>query len=551
MALARRSQIDPGAVRRAETDVLVIGGGPAGCWAALAAAEAGVDVILVDKGYCGTSGAAAAAGHGVWYCPPDPELREEAMASREGLGGWLADRRWSSRVLEESFQQMNRLATWGYPFPPGDHFRHVSADGHVHHSKGLQGPAYMRIMRRKVVNARVAIWDHAPVLELLRTPDGEVVGAAGVQRQRGGAWEVRAKAVVVATGGCTFLSGGLGCNVLTGDGYLVAAEAGAELSGMEFSNAYAIAPAFASVTKTAYYQYATFTYEDGSVVPGAGWHSRSAIARALLEGPVYAVLDQAPESEHERLRRGQPNFFAPFDRAGIDPFRQRFPVTLRLEGTMRGTGGLRLVTDDCQTSVPGLFAAGDAATREYICGGFTGGASHNGAWAIASGTFAGRGAAALARTRASTAHAPVVVEAAAALRANGERRAELGWWEATARVKDEVLPFEKNYFREGGRLRRALGELDQLWSELGTLDAPEDPLAAVHLREAAAMTATARWMYTSALARNETRGMHKRLEHPTLDEAQEHRILVGGLERLWTRPDPRRPLTSKQLAAVA
>jgi len=67
------------------------------------------------------------------------------------------------------------------------------------------------------------------------------------------------------------------------------------------------------------------------------------------------------------------------DRAGIDPFKQRFLVTLRLEGTVRGTGGLRLMDETCATSVPGLYAAGDAATRELVCGGFTGGGSHNAA----------------------------------------------------------------------------------------------------------------------------------------------------------------------------
>ena len=73
------------------------------------------------------------------------------------------------------------------------------------------------------------------------------------------------------------------------------------------------------------------------------------------------------------MRLGQPNFFLTFDRLGIDPFTQRFPITLLLEGTVRGTGGIRIVDDECATTVPGLFAAGDAATRELICGGFTGG----------------------------------------------------------------------------------------------------------------------------------------------------------------------------------
>jgi L-aspartate oxidase len=49
-----------------EADVLVIGGGLSGAWSAIGAARAGAQVILVDKGYVGTSGVAAAAGPGHW-----------------------------------------------------------------------------------------------------------------------------------------------------------------------------------------------------------------------------------------------------------------------------------------------------------------------------------------------------------------------------------------------------------------------------------------------------------------------------------------------------
>ena len=195
---------------------------------------------------------------------------------------------------------------------------------------------------------------------------------------------------MIATGGCAFQSGGLGCNVLTGDGHLMAAELGAELSGMEFSNAYAISPTFSSVTKTAFYRYATF-YTDDGILEGAGaQRGRSIIARELLTRPVYARLDRAPEDIRRDLRSAQPNFFLPFDREGINPFTEKFPVTMRLEGTVRGTGGLRVVDENCATNVPGLYAAGDASTRELICGGFTGGGSHNAAWAISSGSWAGQ-----------------------------------------------------------------------------------------------------------------------------------------------------------------
>ncbi|MFI1948149.1 FAD-binding protein [Streptomyces virginiae] len=517
------------------TDVLVVGGGPAATWAALGAAEAGARVVLADKGYCGTSGATAAGGTGVWYVPPEPAAREAAMASREGLGGYLADRRWMARVLDETYDRMNELATHGrYPFPTGP-------DGQPLRG-GLQGPEYMRRMRIRIRRAGVRVLDHSPVTELLTDADGIVAGAAGYRRQLRESYRVRAGAVVLATGGCAFLSGALGTNTDTGDGALFAAEVGAELSGMEFSNAYGIAPEGTSVTKTAFYSFATFYQEDGRVLEGAASQGgRSVIARELLTGArVYARLDRADESARAAMRLAQPNFFLTFDRLGIDPFTDRFAVTLLAEGTVRGTGGIRIAGDDCATGVAGLYAAGDAATREEICGGFTGGGSHNAAWAISSGSWAGRGAAGYARTLGSarTASRPVTGAGGAGLRPTGSAAGAPEHREAVALVQREVLPYDKNYLRRGEVLAASLRTLDTAWSQLraGLYGEGAD---LVRARQAAAMTAHARWMYAAALARSESRGMAKRLDHPDQDPAQHHRILVGGLDRVWTRPAAR------------
>lgn len=507
-----------------DTDVLILGGGPAGTWAAVAAAQEGARVVLADKGYCGTSGAAAAGGNNLWYVAPDgPRL--ESIEAREAEGGYLTDRRWMERVVDLTWTKVGQLAAWGYPYPTDDH-------GVVRRSS-LQGPEYMRLMRRQVQRAGVQVLDQSPALELLVDTDGVVSGAAGVHRQQGHRpWQVRAGAVVLATGGCAFLSGALGCNPDTGDGHLMAVELGAELSGMEFSNAYGMAPGFGSQTKGRMYQFARYYHADGTLLDlPEGFAGRAQISRELVKGRVYARLDLVPQHMQEKLRWAQPNFFLPYDKAGINPFTDLFEVRLVLEGTVRGTGGLALAGDGCETTVPGLYAVGDAATRELITGGRSGGGSHNGAWAISSGSIGGGAAARFAR------------------RTRGEVRAtgQHGLGRSTApaetvapdevirAVQAEVFPLDRNLFRTETVLSESLGRLDEVWSAaVPGLHVEANPQRA---REAAAMAVHARWMYTAALARTESRGMHRRLDHPETSPSQARRLRVTGIDEITVSPE--------------
>ena len=511
---------------RHDADVLVIGGGPAGTWAAVSAAARGARVLLADKGYCGTSGATAPSGTGVWHVPRDAAAREKAKASRLEMGGFLAEHAWMDRVLEQTWVNIDTLTEWGYPFP-------VDENGQLRRTS-LQGPDYMRLMRKAAKRAGARILDHSPVLELLVDDRGAVCGAYGINRQSGSTWIARAGAVVLATGGCAFLSRALGCNVLTGDGYLLGAEVGAQLSGMEFSNAYGLGPAFASVTKSLFYNWASFYDRDGRRIEGAGSsRGRGVIAKTLATQPVYACLDRADEQVRAWMRTAQPNFFVPFDRQGIDPFTQHFPVTLRLEGTVRGTGGLHVVDESCATTVAGLYAAGDAATRELICGAFTGGGSHNAAWAMSSGFWAGAGAATFARDARAFSHRRAHRTATVGL---GEDAAQV--WdpdEVIRAVQAEVFPAGRNWTRSGALLEDSLGRLDAWWTRVRRGRPAAGGVQVVRAREAAAMLATSRWMYRSALQRTETRGMHRRAEHPALDPAQHHRLVSGGLDEIWVR----------------
>jgi len=217
---------------------------------------------------------------------------------------------------------------------------------------------------------------------------------------------------------------------------------------------------------------------------------------------------------------------------------------------VRGTGGIRIAAQDCATSVPGLYAAGDAATRELICGGFTGGGSHNAAWAISSGNWAGEGAARHARAMGAPASSRDPRGAGrAALPASGGARA-LDSESVIRGVQAEVVPYDRNLFRTTRGLNESLGRLHELWQELQT-PAGGGVRERIRGREAAAMAATARWMYASALQRQETRGMHKHLDYPEQDAAQQRRLHSGGLDHVWVRPEPAPHLQSADQVAAA
>ena len=503
-------------------DVLVIGGGPAASWAALMASEAGARVIVVDKGFLGTSGATAPSNTGTWFVPPGPE-REAAIARRQSLNGGLAEPRWVDRTLDMAWRRLHTLAAWGYKFP--------SDDSGKPYLNNLRGPDYMAFMRRRVLRAGVAILDHHPALELL-VDSGVVAGAAGIDRQRNRPWRVRAGAVVLATGGCAFGERILGATGLTGDGYLMAVEAGATLSGMEFSAQYACAPKQTSLNKGIPFAWASFFREDGTRLDTVGKDRHVVVARALLEGPVWAQLDRGTPDLALSLRRGQPNCFLPHDRTGIDPFSERFPVTLRCEGTVRGVGGIKLTGDDCSTGVPGLYAAGDAASRERMTGAITGGGGPNSSWAIASGNWAGRAAADFATREIGRIRDRRVSELGrAGLRPAVSAHSNTSADDILQTVRATFLPLERNFFRRGTTLKQSLDRLDHTWAELRD-HLPGEGLAAVKSREAAALTATSRWAYASALAREESRGMQRRLDMPAADPAFVCAFEVSSLDRI-------------------
>src|SRR4030042_985968 len=185
-----------------ETDVLVVGGGIAGFFAAIRARELGLDVTIVDKAYAGKSGASISAGVGYMVFNPEWGLDLNACMNAIHLKGeYLNNREWTEIVFKDSWQTYQDLVSWGVEFPVessgGDKFvkEDYSPFGVVRIKRRKTPP----LLRQQAVKSGIRIMDRIMVADLLKQ-DGKVVGAIGFPMESDAVCVFKAKATVVSTG---------------------------------------------------------------------------------------------------------------------------------------------------------------------------------------------------------------------------------------------------------------------------------------------------------------------------------------------------------------
>jgi succinate dehydrogenase/fumarate reductase flavoprotein subunit len=530
-------------------DVLVIGGGPAGIWAALAATDEGASVVIAEKGYVGTTGPfGVGANTGIYYImPDDQEQRDTIVEARQPIAYGLSDPAWGYRVFDQSYANLDAMAKWGYQWPR-------TPDGSRETRGHLRGPTIMAFLRSIAVKHGVTVLDHCPALELL-TSDGTAAGARGVNKQNGRTWQVRAGAVVMATGGTTFLSGVLGDKTHTGDGYLMAAEVDVEFSGMEFTGQYHAAPTETYLSRGAYRSGAgTYTDNNGNRIK----EGRQMVDAILNTGGAWDQLDRTKdEKERELIAKTHAAAFQYFQRKGIDPFTEKYPISFILEGSIRAGGGIA-IDDDLATSVPGLFAGGDVASKEKLTGGGPPGGGPASAWAFATGFLVGESAAAFAKAYGNHA-ATRELTPAGRIGARQVRERSISPGELIGAVQAEMLPLDKNYWRTGEGLDASLAHFQALWRDripsYGWIAQANAKLTArdrLRTREAASLLVAGRLMYTSAHAREESRGLHRRKDFPQFNPEFEGQHLISrGLDEISVRKSAHVNTLSEKLALQA
>src|SRR3954452_10848308 len=228
---------------RVETDVLVIGAGGAGMYAAIEAARAGCRVLLIDRSLIGRGGATVMAQMTVAVAigseTPDHWSHHFDDTMRAGRG--LCNEALTRLLCEEGPECIGEMDAWGVGWVRRDgHIAQGMAPGHdrprcVYVDFLNTGPAVSKTLRT-VVNRSGGIRKAGDLCVVdLVSIDGAVAGAVAFHLGSGAPVVISAKATIVATGGLTRLYRRNSASAnMGGDGYALAWRAGARLTDMEF-----------------------------------------------------------------------------------------------------------------------------------------------------------------------------------------------------------------------------------------------------------------------------------------------------------------------------
>lgn len=230
-----------------DTDLLVIGGGVAGLNAALSGAERGISVLVMDKAVIRRSGhAAGGIDHFCAFLNSDPDWdTKDAYIDYTIKSSWGATR---PEVVENVYcdnleHAMERFERIGVTLrqPDGTYFRTRSYGQPGPWWINFNGKRLKPLLAYAVREAGCKVLDRVVTVDLL-VEQQRVCGAVGFHLRTGERYVIKAKAVVVATGGTNRLfSNPSGrsfntwmCPADTGDGEAMAFRAGASLANVEY-----------------------------------------------------------------------------------------------------------------------------------------------------------------------------------------------------------------------------------------------------------------------------------------------------------------------------
>ncbi len=527
-----------------EHDVLIIGAGGAGLRAAIEALGRGATVAVVCKSLLGKAhtvmaeGGIAAAMANVDQADDWRTHFRDTMRGGKFLNNW----RMAQIHAQEAPERVRELEQWGALFDrtsSGDILQRAFG-GHTFkrlcHVGDRTGLEMIRTLQDRGVNLGIDVYMECAITRLLK--DGErVSGAFGYWRETGRFVVFKAKSIVIATGGI-----GKAWRITsnsweyTGDGMALAYDAGAELMDMEFVQFHPTGmvwpPGVQGILVTE-----AVRGEGGVLRNNEGERfmerydpekmelsTRDVVARAIYtevregrgteHGGAYLDISHKPA---DYVKRKLPSMYHQFrELADVDITQGPMEVGPTCHYMM---GGIRVEAETAQTTVPGLFAAGEAAAGLH-------GANRLGGNSLSDLLVFGRRAGLSAAEHAKQS-GPVTIDGQEVLEATREMLEpfERPAGESPYDIHRDLQEAMHNYvgiFRNEDDLKKGLGELDSLKQRADKVRVEGSRLfnPGWHLaRDLKAMLTVSEAVALTALERKESRGAHSRIDFPSYDES--------------------------------
>ena len=509
-------------MERLSCDLLIIGSGAAGLRAAIAARKYPLDVLVISKASPGKGTCTIVSG-GVFAATRQGEEPDSHISRTLQAGRGINQKELVEVLARQGPRRLNELLEWG--FKGGYHKGYLFSKSPTQ----VRGEPIVKCLEQKARLSGAGFLSGLHVADIKIGPG--VTGVLAYSTGTGTRLTIQARAVVLATGGAGALfSRHDNPRRILGEGYVLALRAGAVLQDMEFVQFYPLGlaepgyPQFLIPPRVA--DFGRLYNNSGEDIclkyniteRPAGERARDQLSQALFkeiyrnQDEVWLDLQGVSEADWKSDPFSASTFKIFGDRYGA----KKRPVRIA-PMAHHVMGGVK-INSDGQTSVPGLFAAGE------VTGGLHG-ANRMGGNALTETVVFG--------ARAGEAAGKWMLENTDPIEANGVLKFEKTFTDTNKNDRESdpnrlLADLQKTLWENGGILRneasltRALDEIKAIGDAAGTLSASGDPHRIQRNLEIRTAVQTAKLIVSAALERTESRGAHYREDYPEQNNDQWH-----------------------------